>query len=252
MKRLIVNADDLGYGHGVNAGIRRAHREGIVTSATLMTNAPASEEAAAMAHEIPTLDVGVHLVLTFGRPLSDPATVPSLVDRDGRFPRPRDLIGSGRVQTEDVLREFRAQYARGRALLGRDPSHVDTHHWAEQDPAVLAAFVTLAAETGAAARCLTTAVRDRLRAAGARTTDAYRRDFQHSGHIDVDSLLAVLGSLDDGITELGCHPGEPDPDLAARSSYARERPVELATLTDPAVRRAIADLGIELTTFAAL
>ena len=252
MKRLIVNADDLGYGQGVNAGVLRAHREGIVTSATLMTNAPGSEQAARLARDAPSLDVGVHLVLTFGRPLSAPETVSSLIGSDGTFCRPRDVMGTGRIRTDEALREFRAQYARARELLGRHPSHVDSHHWMEQDPAVLDAFVAIAAETGAAARCLTPVIRDRLRAAGVRTSDAYRRDFQHEGHIDVESLLAVIGSLGDGITELGCHPGEADPDLLRRSSYARERPVELATLTDPAVRARIARLGIDLVTFAAL
>lgn len=252
MKRLIVNADDLGYARGVNSGALRAHREGIVTSATLMTNAPAADEAAALARSAPSLDVGIHLVLTSGDPLTAPAEVPSLVGPDGAFRRPRDVIGAGRARTGEVLVEFRAQYARGRALLGREPSHMDTHHWMEQEPAVLDAFVALAAETGAAARCLTPSIRERLRAAGVRTTDHYRRDFQHEGHIDVASLLAVIGSLEDGVTELGCHPGEHDADLAARSGYAREREVELATLTDPAVRALVADLGIELATFAAL
>ena len=252
MKRLIVNADDLGYGHGVNAGVVRAHREGIVTAATLMTNAPGTEEAARLAAATPRLDVGIHLVLTFGRPILDPARVPSLVGPDGAFRRPRDVIGAGRARTDEALDEFRAQYARGRGLLGRDPSHIDAHHWVEQDPAILEAFATVARETGSAARCLTPEIRDRLRAMGVRTTDVYRRDFQHDGHIDVASLLSVLASLGEGVTELGCHPGEPDPDLAARSSYARERPVELATLTDPAVMERIRALGIELTTFASL
>ena len=252
MKRLIVNADDLGYGRGVNAGVLRAHREGIVTASTLMTNAPASEEAAALARGDPTLDVGIHLVLTFGRPLSDPGRVPSLVGPEGAFLRPREIVGSGRLQTDEILLEFRAQFARGRELIGRDPSHIDAHHWVEQDPAVLDAFVALAAETGAAARSLTRSVRERLRAAGVRTTDAYRRDFQHEGHIGVESLVAVIASLEDGTTELGCHPGEDDPDLMGRSSYARERPVELASLTDQAVRNEIARRGIELATFASL
>jgi predicted glycoside hydrolase/deacetylase ChbG (UPF0249 family) len=250
--RLIVNGDDLGYARGVNAGILRAHRDGIVTSATLMTNALATAEAAVLARETPALDVGIHLVLTYGRPLSDPATVGSLVRPDGTFLRAREVIGAGRVMTEDVLRELRAQYARGREILGRAPSHLDTHHWVEEAPAVLDAVIELARETGAAARSLTPAIRDRMRASGVRTPDAYVRRFQHDGRIDVDSLLAILDALPDGVTELGCHPGESDTDLDARSSYARERPIELATLTDPRVRAAIAEREIELTTFAAL
>lgn len=249
MKRLIVNADDLGYAAGIDAGILRAHREGIVTSATLMTNAPGAVRAALLVRGAPRLDVGVHLVLTYGRPLSDPATIPSLVDPAGAFMRPRDVVGTGRARTEDALREYRAQYARGRELLGRDPSHVDTHHWVEEDPAIFDAFVGLARETGAAVRSITPALRERVRAAGVRTTDRYRRDFQHWGHIDVASLLGVLASLDDGVTELGCHPAEPDPELEAISSYARERTVELASLVDPNVRKKVEELGIIPSTF---
>ncbi len=252
MKHLIVNADDLGYSDGVNAGIIRAHREGIVTSSTLMTNVPVSEGLAPLLRSTTSLDVGVHLVLTNGRPLSDPASLPSLVGPDGAFHRPRDVIGTGRVRTADALREFRAQWARGHEILGRDPSHVDTHHWVEEDPEILGAFLELAAEVGTAVRSITPRIRDRARSAGIRTTDHYRRDFQHWGRIDVETLLTILGSLDDGVTELGCHPAEPDPVLERTSSYARERPVELATLTDQSVRRAIGELGLALSTFADL
>ncbi len=249
MKRLIVNADDLGYTRGTVAGILRAHREGIVTAASIMPNAPGTGDAAEALRAAPALDVGLHLVLTYGRPLSDPTAVPSLVDADGAFLPPRAVVGTRRVRAEDVLREGRAQYARARAILGRDPSHIDTHHWVEADPAILEALLALARETGAAARSITPAIRDRSRAAGIRTTDAYRRDFQHQGRIDAATLLGILTSLEDGVTELGCHPGEHDAELERISSYARERPVELATLTDPAVRTKIDELGIELVTF---
>ena len=252
MKRLIVNADDLGYSGGVDAGILRAHRDGIVTSASFMTNQPDGERTAALVRGAPRLDVGVHLVITSGSPLSDPARVPSLVRANGTFRRPGDILGKGIVDAEDVLREYRAQFARARQLLGRDPTHIDAHHWVEEEPAVLDAFVTLARETGAAVRSLDGRIRDRVRAAGVRTPDAYSREFQHAGRIDVASLIRILDGLGDGVTEIGCHPGEPDPDLERRSSYAKERPIELATLTDPRVRAAIADRGIELTTFAAL
>ncbi len=249
MKRLIVNADDLGYSAGVDAGILRAYRDGIVTSTTLMTNVPGAMRAALLVRDAPRLDVGVHLVLTYGRPLSDPATVPSLVGSDGAFLRPRSVVGTGRIRTEEALREYRAQHARGRELLGRDPSHVDTHHWVEEDPDVREAFIALARDTGAAVRSITPAIRDLARAAGLRTTDRYRRDFQHRGHIDTAALLGILVSLEDGVTELGCHPGEPDAGLEAISSYARERPVELASIVDPAVRAKVDELGLVLSTF---
>ena len=82
MKRLIVNADDFGRSTGINLGIVRAQREGIVTSTTLMTNAPGTAHAATLAATTPGLAIGVHLVLTYARPLLNPARIRSLV-REG-------------------------------------------------------------------------------------------------------------------------------------------------------------------------
>ena len=250
-RRLIVNADDFGRSAGVSRGIIRAHRDGIVTSTTFMANAPNAQDAAALARATPTLDIGVHLVLTYARPLTDPALIPSLVRDDGSFGRPSELTRRDIVRDQALI-EYRAQFARARELVGRDPTHVDTHHWVHDHPALSWAVCQLAVETGAAARAHTPRQRDEYRAKGVRTTDHFVRDFQHPGHIEVADLLAVIARLEDGVTELMCHPGEPDPELVATSAYARERPIELRTLTDPRVRRALEQSGIALTTFAAL
>jgi PTS system cellobiose-specific IIA component len=241
---------------GVDRGIAAAHRDGIVTATTLMTNAPATVHAAALARELHALDIGVHLVLTFGRPLSVPADVPSLVETDGSFPRSRSaFVGTGRADAEQALREYRAQFARAEELIGRFPTHIDTHHWVHDEPALEWAIVELARETGAVARQHDAAQRDRFRHAGVRTTDRFCRAFQHEGYISVDQLLSLLQSVaadGDGSTELMCHPGEPDAELLGGSSYARERAIELATLRDPGVREAVVRYGLRLATFAEL
>ncbi len=248
--KLIVNADDLGYTERVSAGILRAHREGIVTAATLMTNAPDSESAAKLARATPSLDVGVHLVLTFDRPLADVASVRSLVDSDGKFFRPKQLLQCD-IDRNEALAEYRAQYERARELLGREPTHLDTHHWVHDHPALEWAIGELARETGAAARIHSDAQRDRLRARGVRTPDHFAREFQYEGKVDVESLLALLERLATlaGVTELMCHPGEADASMVRRSGYARERATELATLSDPRVRAKVQDLRITLATF---
>lgn len=248
---LIVNADDFGRSAGVDDGIVRAHREGIVTSTTFMTNAPSTAHAASLARATPSLDVGVHLVLTYAKPLSDPARLQSLVREDGSFWRPTELLARPIDRTE-ALTEYRAQYVRARELAGREPTHVDTHHWVHDHPALSWAVCELARETGAAARAHTPAQRDEYRAKGVRTPDHFTREFQHPGHIEVAELLALISRVEEGVTELMCHPGEPDPDLVATSAYARERPVELATLTDARVRDALERERISLTTFAEL
>jgi predicted glycoside hydrolase/deacetylase ChbG (UPF0249 family) len=253
MKQLIVNADDFGRARGVNRGILRAHRDGIVTATTLMVSAPATDDAARIARDTPSLDVGVHLTLTYGPPVSDPAAIPSLVERDGSFPRgPGAFLGTGRADRDEALAEFRAQVARAGSLLGRRPTHLDSHHWLHDEPALESAITALADETGMAVRPHDDAQRDRLRAAGIRTVDHYRRDFQHEGHVDVATLERILADLADGVTELGCHPGEPDPELASTSTYASLRADELATLTDPRTKAAVARNRITLVDHSAL
>ena len=253
MKRLIVNADDLGRSAGIDAGIARAHREGIVTSATFMANAPGAERGAAVARANPRIGVGVHLVLTYARPLSDPAAVPSLVEADGSFPRgPSAILGKDRVRRDDALREYRAQYERARTLLGREPTHFDTHHWVQEEPAIFDALLAIASETGLAARHLNDPERELLRAAGVRTTDRFTREFQGPRRVDVPTLLSLLeriAAAGDGSIELMCHPGESDEELEHTSAYARDRVTELAALTDPAVKAKVADLGFVLSTY---
>lgn len=253
MKRLIVNADDFGRATGVNAGILRAHRDGIVTAATLMVQAPASEDAARIARATPTLDVGVHLTLTYARPVTDPKRIPSLVEPGGAFPRlPTAFLGRVRAERGEALIEYRAQHARAAELLGQAPTHLDTHHWLHDDPALEWAIATLAQETGSAVRPHDEAQRERLRAMGVRTVDRYHRDFQHEGHVDVPTLEGILAGIDDGVTELGCHPGEPDAELERTSAYAALRVTELATLTDTRIRAAVERERIVLSTYADL
>jgi len=252
--KLIVNADDFGYTPGVTRGILRAHKDGIVTTTTLMANAPDTEGAAKAARANKALDVGVHLVFTYGHPLSPVDRVRSLVTEAGAFPRVTDLLRSGKPKADEALVEARAQYARVRQLLGRDPTHLDTHHWVHDLPALEDAVIALAKETGAAARTHDGRQRARFRDAGVRTPDRFVREYQHTGKIGLERLIGLLEVLseDAGIIELMCHPGDPDEALLKGSTYAAERGVELEALTDPAVRATIARLGIELVDWGAL
>ena len=259
-----MNADDFGYFRSVSDGILRAHRDGIVTATTMLVAAPDSERAARLLADAPDLDVGVHLNLTFDRPAGDVdehgrflspdlTRRRSLVDERGRFLKPTELLKRD-IDRAEALEEFRSQYERARHLIGREPTHLDTHHWVHDHPALEWAIGQLAVETGAAARIHSDAQRDRLRARRVRTPDHFAREFQYEGKVSVDSLLALLRRLAarEGVTELMCHPGEEDEAMVKRSGYARERSVELATLTDPRVRATLDELDIALTTFAAV
>src|ERR687896_2728566 len=92
-RQLVVNADDFGISRGVNRGIVEAHRSGLVTSASLMANLPAAEDALTRAATCPDLGLGLHLTLSAGRPLSPPEQLPSLVDGTGALCVLGELLG---------------------------------------------------------------------------------------------------------------------------------------------------------------
>ena len=242
-KRVIANADDLGRTAGVNRGIIEAHRRGIVTSASLMVGFPAVAEAASLARENAELGVGLHLTLTDGVPSLSPQQVPDLVDDRGRFHlRPEALEG---VPPAQIQEEARAQLKRFRKLLGRDPTHFDSHHHAHRSPAVLEAVLTLAWETGLPVRQGSADLKQRLEHEGIPTTEGFVEEF-HGEAATLEALLAILFAVPVGTTEVMCHPGLVDDELRASSSYADERRKELDVLVHREVRQAIQAVGIKL------
>ena len=130
MRAVILNGDDFGLAEPINEGILQAHEQGCLTSASLSVAGPAVESAVAGAARCPELGVGLHLTLVGERPVSDPATVPSLVDGSGRF-HPGGMSFAlrwfaGRIRAVEARREVRAQLARA-AALGVRLTHVDSH-----------------------------------------------------------------------------------------------------------------------------
>lgn len=198
---LIVNADDLGLTPTVNAGIFAAQEEGIVSSASLMVARPAAPDAAAALGDHPDLAVGLHL---------------------------------------EAGEECRRQLDRFRELVGRDPTHLDSHKHVHEAEPVRAVAEALAAELGVP-----------LRNRAIRYESSFFGRDEHGAPapeaISVERLLALIRSLPPGWTEIGCHPAAgPVP----TSSYDAERQVELATLTDPAVREALNVSDVRLCSFA--
>ena len=141
-KRLIINADDFGWSRGISDGILLAHREGIITSTTLMVNQPASQYALELASQAPKLGVGIHLRLCDGFPVLAPSQVRSLVDQEGKFysiSETRRRLWRGRVSGEEIEAEFRAQI-RWMKDRGRVPTHADSHHYIHLHPQVFGPF----------------------------------------------------------------------------------------------------------------
>jgi predicted glycoside hydrolase/deacetylase ChbG (UPF0249 family) len=247
-KKLIVNADDLGRTEGINDGIFEAHRNGVVTSATLMVNYAAARAVPGMSANNPGLGVGLHVALTGGPSASPPEQIPSLVDANGHLPPKPDGLRNARP--EHVLAEARAQLKRFREIMGREPTHFDSHHHSHRLPAVFEALVTLAWETGLPVRNPSGDPAP-LRRENIATTDSFVESFYDQG-VTLAHLLAILDALQPGTTELMCHPARVDAELKASSGYADVREKELKLLTDREVRQAVQALGIKLIHFGEL
>lgn len=249
-KRLIVNADDLGRTEGINEGVFDAHRRGIVTSATLMVNYPAARRVAVLSRDSPTLGIGLHVALTGGVPALPPDQVRSMVDASGLLPsKPEGLAAA---DPAEVLAEVRAQLKRFREIMGRDPTHFDSHHHSHRDvPAVFEAILTLAWETGLPVRCANPEMAERLRREGIPAPDHFIDEFYDQSATLAD-LVRIVEGLPPGTSELMCHPAVVDEELRSTSGYAEPRTRELDALTQTSVRQALQRSGVRLIHFGQL
>ena len=139
LRRLIVNADDFGRTHSINEAVVRAHREGILTTASLMVNEPGFDEAVALAKENPQLGVGLHLTLLCGHAALKPERIPGLANTRGEFSN--GPVGVGlryfvrRELREPLRAEIHAQFEKFRAT-GLPLDHVNGHLHYHLHPAV--------------------------------------------------------------------------------------------------------------------
>jgi len=286
MKRLIVNADDFGFTRGVNEGIVRAHRTGIVTSTTIMANGDAFDEAVEAARANPSLGVGCHLSAVGGPPVSNPSKIPTLVDRDGMLPPTfgKLLIKLARksVSTDEIAAEFRSQLARITSG-GITPTHLDTHKHSHTHPQVMRALARVAAEFGVACvrnpfesiavgslgrlsswkylkqAAKATAIqpasikfRQAIVEYGLRTTDQFL-GVRLTGMLDTAAIKSMMESLTEGTTELMCHPGLYDDELEqAQTRLKRARESEFEAVSDPVLRSFAQEQGIELISYRSL
>jgi predicted glycoside hydrolase/deacetylase ChbG (UPF0249 family) len=249
MKRLIVNADDLGRTHGINTGVFEAHRKGIVSSATAMVNYESVREAAALSREHPRLGIGLHVALTGGVSALPKASVPTLVDERGRQPAKPE--GLSEADPSQIAAETFAQFARFIEIFGRKPTHLDSHHHAHRRPEVFDALCALAGREGLPVRNAGGDMASRLQSRSLRTNDFFEEGFFGPG-VSVDTLVSIIEGLPSGATELMCHPAHEDAELLATSSYAAVRVKELAALCAPEVKAALDRAGIKLISFAEL
>ena len=223
---LIVNADDFGLSAGVNAGIARSHEQGILTSASLMVRWPAAAEAAqyAAAHE--RLAVGLH------------ADLGEWEYREGQWVQIYEVVDTDDL--EAIEREVLAQLNAFRELLGRDPTHIDSHqHFHTYESKHI--FKRIAADLEVPVRSLTDGIHYRNFYARTRKGGPLGRDFS------AENLMELIAALPAGVTELAVHPGL---GRDTGSIYEDEREQEVAILCDPRVREALEREHVELRSFA--
>lgn len=269
--RLVVNADDFGMSPGVSRGVLRAHREGIVTSTSVLGNCDDMAGPCALLAEAPSLGVGVHLNLVGGRPVAAAHAVRTLTDGQGAFlPRAQDLlipILRGRLDGAEIELEFEAQIARVREA-GIEPDHLNTHRHLGFVPAVGRAVEAVARRNGiagirSAVEHPTLAwVADPRRGLGAGLLAGFawltRRQmgtlrhgpqswgYMESGRLDEIRILEIIGRLGPGAHELICHPGEEDDPRSPPAEPEHYRQQELRALASAKVRRALERRGVEL------
>ncbi|MDR6226745.1 chitin disaccharide deacetylase [Desmospora profundinema] len=237
---VIVNADDFGYSKGVNLGILESFQQGVVTSTTMMVNMPAIEHAAALAKQHPDLDVGIHLVLTCGKPVHP--DVPSLVDERGMFHRNGEW--SRLATEEDIEREWTAQIERFLSL-GLKPTHLDSHHHVHGDQRVLPVATELAEKWDIPMR-LAMEETPASPSGKRKTTDRFIYAF-YGEELTKETFIDLLDQSQRWEwVEIMCHPAYLDMPLLEGSSYALQRVNELSILTDPAVLEAVKRKNIQL------
>lgn len=279
--RLIVNADDFGLTPGVNRAIVEAHNHGIVTSATLMANGPAFDDAIHLAQSASQLSIGCHVVLVDGAPVSDPSLVPTLTNAKGLLRHSLNNFAlpaiTGKLDPAEIQVEAIAQIRKLQAA-GVSVSHIDTHKHTHMIPVVLQALLA------AASTCGIRAVRNPFGVLHFSTLlnrpglwkqyskvallnqfgKGFRKTVANAGLVTPDGTMGIVatGSLDDrlfdnivdavpdGTWELVCHPGYNDADLDRVHTRLREsRAVELRLLTSPAAREVLNRRGVQLISY---
>ncbi len=268
LRRVILTGDDFGLSVPVNEAIEAAHTRGILTTASLMVGGPAADDAVARARRLPALSVGLHVVVTRGRPVRPAALVPALVD--GRGNLPHGLAGAGfryfvlAPARRQLREEVRAQFA-GFRETGLRLDHVNVHNHMQLHPTVLGLVLEAlregapapvrlpyepflaswrAGRDGVAGRLLSWLflrpwsglVRRRLAAANVPCNDALfgMRDTARMGR---ERVLGLLAHLPPGLSEIHFHPGAGEPDR------------DLEALTSPDVAAALRAAGIESVRF---
>lgn len=242
--KLVVNADDFGLSKGVNLGIIEAYRNGIVTSTTMMMNMPEIEHALTLFRENNELGLGIHLVLTAGRPVCN--SVPSLIQENGKFYKLSEIAKYARI--EDVRKEFTCQLEKFFSL-GIEPTHIDSHHHVHMEEQVLDIVLDLASKYDIPVRLGDSKILKKESYKGIKTTRYFSDEF-YGQNLTSEKFLDILKVAHQYDTvEIMTHPAYVDQSLLNMSSYVIPRCKELEILTDTKILSYVEQYKIELTNF---
>lgn len=275
MKNLIITADDFGAAVEVNQAVEFAHRDGILSAASLMVSGAAAYDAVARARTMPQLRVGLHLVLVDGKPVLPAGSVPDLVDAAGNFRT--DMVRAGAAMfflpkvRAQLAAEIEAQFA-AFAATGLRLDHVNAHKHFHLHPTIAALIVKIGKAHGvkgarvplepqavlgriekrrrSGVAALTApfaqALRGRFRRAGIAAPDSVF-GLAWSGAMTRARLAGLIEHLPEGLSEIYMHPATgPYPGSAPGYKYG----AELAALTDPGLPARLAANGIKIGGFA--
>jgi len=251
MVRIIFNADDFGYSEAVTLGIIKAHKDGVIVSTTMMSNMPAAAFAAKLSRDYPKLYIGQHSNIVIGKPVSDPALLPSLVDENGYFNTKARKKRGESLNKEEIKLEVRAQAERFKELMGHYPSHIEGH--AISDPGLFYAISTVATELGVH---YTDIERDGkggvIRGAnnyGYELPDYPDAHYYMEG-VSLDFWLRDLGHmLEKDLVEMHTHPGYIDQELLDWSSYNLYRAKEVQIACSKELKDWIKANGVQMIGF---
>ncbi len=270
MKRVVFSADDFGLTVAVNEAVERAHRDGILNQASLMVAGAAAGDAVRRARALPSLRVGLHLVVIEGPAVSRPSDIPGLVDASGQFPSDQARLGMRYFFSPSIrrqlAREIRAQFAAFAATdLTLDHANAHKHMHLHptvgrlmigigrefglrsvrvpaEPPATLAALGTRVRIGDRSLFAWTRMLRHQARAAGMSTTD-HCFGIAWSGHMTHERVSRLLDDLPDGTSEIYFHPATRRDEVLTRLMPDYEHEAELATLLDRRLLERIGDAG---------
>ena len=225
--KLIVNADDFGLSKGINYGIVEAHLNGIVTSTTMMITMPEVEHALELSKRAPNLKIGLHLNMTLGKPLTE---AHSLIKENGRFYKPKENPNQDLFSEDEIYLEFKAQYDLFCEMVGKRPTHFDSHLYAHQTyPKAEKAIKRLAKEVGLPVR--------NIQINGFKKVE-FLDFFKGNNGVDLNTVIQERLSemLNHEFAELMVHPAYVDDFLTNKSSYNLPRATELEILTNQKIK----------------